>query len=301
MITAGPLSTTDLAATVRASIHGDVVTPDEPSFAAAAFGATGVAPELVVVAADAADVGRTVVLAGRHGRRVIAQVTGRPTRIAAERTILVVTRLLAAVRVDADRRTATVGIGASWRQVLDAAEPFGLTALSATARRGPQSAGLGPRGTVFAFAADRIRSFEVVTATGERLLVGPDSPDFRALRQGQTAAGLIVAMTLELVRHPALTVAELTFAADDAADVLAGWRRWSGRLPETAITDLADDPAGGVRIRLAHVGDPAGVPDLLDSLRVAVRACAITESVGPATVAAVAGHRTGVDRAALAA
>ena len=106
----------------------------------------GVAPELVVIAADATDVARTVALAGRTGRRVVAQITGRRTIVAAERTILVVTRLLAAVRVDPDRRTATVGIGASWRQVLDAAEPFGLTALSAAApppgsrlrlRRGP--------------------------------------------------------------------------------------------------------------------------------------------------------------------
>ena len=54
MITAGPLSTTDLAAAMSASIRGDVVTADEPSFLAATFGVTGVAPELVVVAADAA-------------------------------------------------------------------------------------------------------------------------------------------------------------------------------------------------------------------------------------------------------
>src|SRR5690349_21459304 len=123
MITAGPLSTADLAASVRASIHGDVVTPDEPSFAAATFGVAGGAPELVVVAADAGDIGRVAALAGRSGRRVVAQITGRPTVVAAERTILVVTRLLATVRVDPDRRTATIGIGASWRQVLDAAEP----------------------------------------------------------------------------------------------------------------------------------------------------------------------------------
>lgn len=180
MITAGLLSTTDLVATVRGSIRGDVVTADEPSFPAATFGVGGVAPELVVIAADGTDVARTVALAGRTGRRVVAQITGRRTIVAAEHTILVVTRLLAAVRVDPDRRIATVGIGASWRQVLDAAEPFGLTALSAAAS--PRAAAFA-----FAFAADRICSFEVITVTGDRRLVGPNSPDFTALRHGQTA------------------------------------------------------------------------------------------------------------------
>jgi len=288
MITAGPLSTAELAATVRASIHGDVVSPDEPSFAAAAFGVAGIVPELVVVAADASDVARTVALAGRLGRRVLAQITGRSTVVAAERTILIVTRLLASVRVDAHRRTATVGIGASWRQVLDAAEPFGLTALSAAAERGPGSVGRRPRSTVFAFAADRIRSFEVVTATGARRLVGPYDPDFRALRGGRTAPGMVVAMTLDLVPHPTLTVAELTFAAADAPRMLADWQRWSARLPETAISGIAPSADGrALTIRLAHVGERYQVRALLASLRAAVAAPVLAESAGPTTVAQI--------------
>ncbi len=293
MITAGPLSTIDLAAAVGASIRGDVVTAAESSFTAAMFGVTGVAPELVVIAADAADVARVVALARRTGRRVLPQITGRPTVVAVERTILVVTRLLARVRIDARDGTATVGIGASWRQVLDAAEPFGLTALSAAALR--------PRATVFAFAGDRIRSFEVITATGERRLVGPDSPDFAALRRGQTAPGLVVAMTLALVPHPVLTVAELVFAAADAAQVLAGRRRWSAHLPRTAITGVAAGPDGRtLAVRVAQVGDPGRVDALLAGLRQSVGVAPLAESVGPATVAGVVRGRA-LDRPVLAA
>jgi len=294
MITAGPLSTTDLAAAVRASIRGDVVTAEEPSFAAAAFGVAGIAPELVVVAADVTDVARAVALAGRSGRRVVAQITGRRTAVTAERTILVVTRLLASVRVDGDRRTATVGIGASWRQVLDAAEPFGLTALSAAA---------GSRTSGFVFAADRIRSFEVVSATGDRRLVGPDNPDFFALRQGRTAPGLVVAMTLDLVVHPALTVAELSFAVADAPRVLDGWRRWSTGLPRTAVTGLAAAPAGDTLVlRLASLGDRDRVRSLLASLRTTIGVAPLAESVGSTTVAQVVrAAGTGPARPALAA
>lgn len=299
MITAGPLSTTDLAATVRASIHGDVVTPDEPSFAAAAFRVTGIAPELVVVAADAADVGRVAALAGRAGRRVVAQISGRATVVATARTILVVTRLLATVRVDAARRTATVGVGASWRQVLDAAEPFGLTALSAHADADAVAAGRTP---AFAFAADRIRSFEVITATGGRRRVGRDNPDFYTLRHGETAPGLVVAMTLDLVPQPALLVAELTFAGTDAEPVLAGWQRWAVRLPRTVVTGIAVGPQGDtLLIRVAQVGRVGRWEDVLASLRAAVGVDPVHAAAGPATTAEVARGGVVADRLALAA
>ena len=298
MITAGPLSTPDLAATVRASIHGDVVTPDEPSFAAATFGVTGVAPELVVVAADAADVGRVAVLAGRAGRRVVAQIAGRPTVVATERTILLITRLLATVRVDPDRRTASIGIGASWRQVLDAAEPFGLTALSAAA---DPDVAVGPPRT-FAFAADRIRSFDVVTATGERRRIGRDNPHFYALRHGETAPGLVVAMTLDLVPQPSLTVVELTFAGADAEPVLAGWQRWAVRLPRTTVTGIAVGPDGETLvIRVAQVGPPRGWPALLASLQSAVGVPPVRVAAGSATPAGVLRGDPIADRLALAA
>ncbi len=299
MNTAAPLTTTDLAVSLRASVRGDVVTTDEPSFAAATFGVSGATPELVVIAADAADIARTVRLATRTGRRVVAQIIGRRTVVnaaAADRTILVVTRLLTGVRIDADRRTATVGIGASWRQVLDAAEPFGLTALSAAADA------LRPHAGAFAFAADRIRSFEVITGSGERRLVGPDSPDFYALRKGLGTHGLVVAMTLDLVPHPALMAAELSFSADDADRVLAGWQRWAIRLPRTAATGVAVDPAGDtLTIRAAHVGDTERLAALLASLRAAVGATPVAEAVGPATIAEVARGHLAADRLALAA
>lgn len=284
MITAGPLSTTDLAATVRASIHGDVVTPDEPSFAAAVFGVTGITPELVVVAADAGDVGRVAALAARTGRRVVAQITGRPAVVATQSTILLVTRLLATVRVDAVRRTATIGIGASWRQVLDAAEPFGLAVLSAA------SVGVTGAPRAFAFAADRIRSFEVVTATGEHRWIGRDNPHFYALRHGQTAPGLIVAMTLDLVPQPSsLTVGELTFAGADAEPVLAGWQRWAVRLPRTAVTGIAVGANGDTLvIRLAVLGDAGRWEALVASLRGAVGVIPVRVAAGPATMAGVA-------------
>lgn len=298
MITASLLSTTDLLVALRASIRGDLVTPAEPSFPAATFGVQGRCPELVVIAANVADVAHTVALAGRTGRRVVAQITGRPTVVAADRTILIVTRLLATVRVDAERQVATVGIGAGWRQVLDAAEPFGLTALSGAAT-GSATRGPGPRAGAYAFAADRIRSFEVVTATGHRRRVEAGSPDFAALRHGHSGPGLVVGMTLELVRHPLLVAADLIFSAADAAAALAGWRQWAATLPGTVVTGVTvaaevtvADPAtgddrSGLRITMAQLGDPARARQHLAALQDLVGRAPVARTVGPSSMAAL--------------
>ena len=307
MITASLLSTTDLLVALRASIRGDLVTPAEPSFPAATFGVGGRAPELVVVAADVTDVARTIALSGRTGRRVVAQVTGRPTVVTAARTILIVTRLLATVRVDADRQLATVGIGASWRQVLDAAEPFGLTALSGAASV-PPAHRPGP----YPFAADRIRSFEVVTATGERRRVDANEPDFAALRRGQGTVGLVVGMTLELVRHPLLVAAELIFAAADAPAALAGWRQWAATVSGPIVTASRPGPAAqdhpdhdnhgaddnqahrqdtdgrsSLTIRVGQLGDPDRAGRRLAALEELIGAAPVARRVGPTTMAAL--------------
>jgi hypothetical protein len=99
---------------------------------------------------------------------------------------------------------------------------------------------------------------------------------------------MVVAMTLDLVPHPTLTVAELTFAAADAPRMLADWQRWSARLPQTAISGIAPSADGrALTIRLAHVGERCQVRALLASLRAAVAAPVLAESAGPTTVAQI--------------
>ena len=129
MMIAPPLSSADLEVALTAAVRGDVVTPDDPGYPAACFGYVSVgesAPEIVVIAAAAEDVAATVRLAARSGRRVAVQGTGHSAPTSGAGTILVVTRLLARVSIDPAARTARLGAGSSWRQVLAAARPFGL-------------------------------------------------------------------------------------------------------------------------------------------------------------------------------
>ena len=173
-MTIAPLLTSaDLAVAMAAATRGDVVTPDHPSYPAACFGYASAgedAPEIVVFAADACDVAAAVRLAARSGRRVAVQATGHTAPAGGVGTILVVTRLLARVSIDPEARTARVGAGSSWRQVLAAAGAFGLAPVPPpdgdTAR--------SPRVRTFAFAPDHVREFEVVTTAGAILQVDAD-------------------------------------------------------------------------------------------------------------------------------
>jgi len=61
------------------------------------------------------------------------QSTGHGTHVPNDAGLLLKTSRLATVLVDPDRRIARVGAGARWRDVLAAAEPFGLVPLSGSA------------------------------------------------------------------------------------------------------------------------------------------------------------------------
>jgi len=221
MTIAPSLTSADLAVAMAAATRGDVVTPDHPSYPAACFGYASAgedAPEIVVIAADACDVAAAVRLAARSGRRVAVQATGHTAPAGGVGTILVVTRLLARVSIDPEARTARVGAGSSWRQVLAAARAFGLAPVPSpdgdTAR--------SPRVRRFAFAPDHVREFEVVTTAGAILQVDADrDPErFGALRAGRAAFGLVTAMTIDLQPAEGHYAAGLWFSGADAGPVL---------------------------------------------------------------------------------
>lgn len=277
MTTQSPLTVNELAASLRAVVHGDVVTAEDASFPAAAFGVEACAasrPGVVVIAADAGDVAAVVRAATRAGRRVVVQAAGNAGAAAGPNDILLVTRLLARVRIDPTGRTATVGAGATWRQVLAAAEPFGLAPVSSSADREPVARS-------FAFAADHVRSLDVVTAQGDLVTVDvrQDPELFSGLRRRRAAFGLVTAATIELLPLDRLYAGGLWFAEESAGAVLTRWRDWAPGLPRTVSTSLARIAAPGsagpaavrgrtlIQLRFAHVGNPAVGAELLAPIR----------------------------------
>jgi len=239
MTIAPPFTSADLEVALAAVIRGDVVTPHDPSYPAACFGYVSQgegAPEIVVIAADARDVAAAVRVAAPSGRRVAVQRTGHTAPASGAGTILVVTRLLARVSVDPAARTARVGAGSSWRQVLAATGPFGLVPVPSPVGHTDRRS----RVRAFTFAPDHVREFEVVTSAGAILRVDADGdPErFHGLRAGRTAFGLVTAMTIDLQPAQGRHAVELWFAAADAGPVLRRWRTWIADLPPTCSTSV---------------------------------------------------------------
>jgi FAD/FMN-containing dehydrogenase len=259
--------------------RGDVLTPGMPGFnaAVAPFNrATSHRPDAVLVAADVSDVVAGIRAAVRHGRRVAVQATGHGAAATGPGTLLVSSRLLNDVQIDPAARTATVGAGTIWQQVLDAAAPHGLAALCGSAPHVgvvgyTLGGGLGPVARTFGFAADHVLAMDIVTADGTVRTVSSDhEPDlFDALCGGGGAFGVVVAMTFRLFEVRTLYAGGAFYSLDVARTVLHHWREWCLDLPDEVSTSVArvnlppdpllPEPLRGravVHLRYAHVGDP---------------------------------------------
>ncbi|GAA3248342.1 FAD-binding oxidoreductase [Pseudonocardia petroleophila] len=249
-------------------------------------------PALVVGATSAEDVAAAVRWAAEHGFRVAVQSTGHGLSSDLAGTVLVSTRRMSAVAVDPAARTARVGAGVRWREVIDAAAPFGLASLSGSSSGVgvvgyTLGGGLGPLARRHGFAADHVRSVQLVTADGAIRRVDADGdPDlFWALRGGSGNFGIVTELEFDLVPVTTLYGGGIFFPGEAAADVLHAYRTWVGTLPEETTTSVAllrlpplpelPEPLRGrfvVHLRFAHLGPADEGAALLAPMRAAAPA-----------------------------
>ncbi len=244
-------------------------------------------PAVVVAATCAADVVAAVRFARSEGLAVAAQGTGHGATSPFCDGVLVTTRRMAEVVVDAERRTAHVGAGAVWRDVVAAAAPHGLAPLSGSASSVGVAGftlggGMGLLSRRHGFAADHVRSLDVVTADGRLRHVDPRTePDlFWALRGGKGSFGVVTVLELGLVPLPELTAGAIIYGGEHASTVLHAWREWCHTLTDDTSTSVAllrlpDAPMvpqhlRGVltlHLRVAHLGPQAAADRVLAPLR----------------------------------
>ncbi|MEU2940189.1 FAD-binding oxidoreductase [Nocardiopsis alba] len=280
----------DLAGALRARTVGPVHTPGDEGHEK---GRTGIQlmdrhePDAVVEAATAEDVRAAVTVAAAHGVPVAAQRTGHGHGVGMDEGILVDTRRLSGVRIDPERRTARVEAGATWRDVIEAASPHGLAPLSGSSPDvGVVSyllgGGLSLLGRRHGYAADHVRSLDLVTPDGEHTRVdehtGPET--FWALRGGGSSFGLVTGVEFDLFPVARLYGGGLYLDATDTPDILDLWRRWADDTPEEMTSGVSalrypdmegvPDHLRGrpiVQISAAWSGPPERGPALLAPLR----------------------------------
>jgi FAD/FMN-containing dehydrogenase len=234
---------------------------------------------MIVPATTPADV-RTAVLTARESDLPFAvYATGHGGPAPADRAVVADTSRMTGVLVDPQRRTARVGAGTRWADVIAAAAPFGLAPLSGTSPTVgvvgyTLGGGLGWLSRRFGFAADSVVRAEVVTADGELRVVSADrEPElFWAIRGG--GANFAAVTGLEFRLHPVGSVhaGTATFPVDRAADVLAFYRDVAPGLPDeltanivvtrdaVAIRGMYAGSAEDARCALAPLYRVAGTP-----------------------------------------
>ncbi|MFE9010532.1 FAD-binding oxidoreductase [Streptomyces cyaneofuscatus] len=253
-------------------------------------------PGRLVEAATPEDVREAVAYAGGRGLHVAAHASGHGLPGPVEGGVLIATRALDSVTVDPVRRTARIGAGASWGRVIEAAAPHGLAPLNGSSPSvGAVSytlgGGLGILAREFGYAADHVRSLDVVTADGTARRVTPErEPElFWGLRGGGHRLGVVTGLEIALVAVERLYGGSIAFDGTRAAgEVVRGYLEWTRTVPEPLTSSLAalvypDLPQlpGELRgryvisVRVAFTGDVAEGERLVAPLRALGRSAAV--------------------------
>ena len=279
---------------LKASTRGRVFHPGEPA-AAAALAGQNTAPQhepvAVVQAAGVEDVAAAVRWAAARGLPVDIQATGHGG-CTFRGSVVITTRLMSAVTVDPERRTARVSAGTTWGAVIEAAAPFGLAPLSGSSPTVgvvgyTLGGGTGLMARKYGFASDHVRNFEIVTADGRVRFVDPThEPDlYWAVRGAKGNFGVVTALEFDLMPVEGLHGGAVYFAGRDARVVLHRYATWAPTLPDASTTSIAllrlpdvpgvPEPLRGtlsVHLRWAHLGGSDEGDALLAPMRAAAPA-----------------------------
>src|SRR3954453_11037078 len=266
------------AAPLVAAVAGSVLLPGDAGYddERAVFNLNHeLGPAVIVVAESAADVQAAVAFAAGQPRPVLVKTTGHQMVGKAHGAVVIATRRMNDVAIDAVGRTARVGAGVLWSEVVEKAAEAGLAPLNGSNPTVGVSGytlggGLSPTlGRAHGYAADHVRSLDVVTADGELRHVDAQSdPElFWALRGGKGNFAVVTALEFDLFPVSHLYGGSIYFPGERTVDVLRAWAAWHPSTPETRVTSMGvmrmpsipqvPEPLRGrflVAIRIAYTG-----------------------------------------------
>lgn len=222
-------------------------------------------PDVVVTASSADDVVAAVRHAADRDLTVGVHATGHGLPGPVEGGVVVSTRRMDRVAVDPEARTVRLQAGVRWGQVVAAAAPYGLAPLNGSAPSvGAVSytlgGGLGILAREFGYAADHVRSLDVVTTDGRLRHVTPGSDLYWALLGAGHAFGVVTEMEIGLVPVRTLYGGSLAFDGRDVDPVvvLRAYEEWTRTVPDGLTSSFAavpypDIPALPPRLRGRYV------------------------------------------------
>jgi hypothetical protein len=245
-----PESTPDSVADLVAAIRGRVVAPGDPGWDEARQAwnlAVDQRPALVAMPLDPDDV-RAIVQHGRdHKLRIAPQGTGHAAGALGSLadTILLSTRNMRGVEIDATRRLARVQAGTLWDEVTEVTSPYGLYPLSASSPNVgvvgyTLGGGLSWLARQHGLACNHVTAIEVVTADGElrRATPSENTELFWALRGGGGSFGVVTALEFTLFPYREVCAGMFLWPYERHLDVLHAWYTWTRGAPDEVTTSF---------------------------------------------------------------
>ncbi|MFD5550098.1 FAD-binding oxidoreductase [Streptomyces goshikiensis] len=237
---------------LKADVSGRVCTPGDPHYAreVSAFNLRSqIRPAFVVAAETPEDVQIAVRFAAAHGLAVGVLSTGHhafPPQTS-HGAVLITTRTMRTVRIDAATASARVGAGALWSDVVGPAQRYGLAPLNgSSAGVGvvgyTLGGGLSPvLGRAYGWAADHVRAIDVVTADGELRHVTEQSDPalFWGLRGGGSNLGIVTSLEFDLFPVTTFYGGGIFHPAEHAESVLHAYRQVVENAPDELTVSVA--------------------------------------------------------------
>jgi FAD/FMN-containing dehydrogenase len=280
----------EAVAGLAAEVEGVVAVPGEPGYEVADQlfnAATRQRPAVVVRVRSVADVQAAVRFAAARSLPVAVQATGHGVVVPADDAVLISTRDLRGVNVDAATRTARLEAGVRSGELIAAATEVGLAPVNgASPLVGTVGytlgGGIGPLGRPYGYAVDHVRELEMVLADGSLVTASPaQHPDlFWAARGGKDNFGVVTAMVTDLVPVSRLYGGGIYFPGESTAELLGAYREWVATVPDEMTSSVAllrlppieelPEPLRGkyvVHLRIAYTGSEADGEELVRPLR----------------------------------
>ncbi|GAA2789568.1 FAD-binding oxidoreductase [Saccharopolyspora taberi] len=240
--------TSDGVAELRSKVRGEVLLAGDDGYDDQRSGwnlTIEHRPAVIVVAESADDVAHAVRYAAAEGLPVGVQSTGHGVSVPAEGALLINTRKLTELSVDPVARTAKLGAGLRWADVLPATAEHGLAPLCGSSDQVGvmgylTGGGLPVTGRTFGFSASHVRELELITADGVQRTLSPTSnPDlFWAVRGGKSNFGVVVSATIDLVPQARLYGGAFRYPGDKCEAVLRTYAEWAREQPEEMTSSI---------------------------------------------------------------
>ncbi|WP_327404079.1 FAD-binding oxidoreductase [Streptomyces sp. NBC_01288] len=208
-------------------------------------------PAVIHGARSADDVLAAVRYAAAENLPVGVQATGHGLPGGSEGGVLITTKRMDGVSIAPSARTVRVQAGVRWGQVVAAAEPHGLAPLNGSAPSVGAvsytlSGGLGILAREFGYAADHVRSLDVVTADGRlRRVTRESEPDlYWALLGAGHAFGVVTELEIGLAPVRRLYGGSLAFDGRevDPTALLRAYEEWTRTVPDELTSSFAAVP-----------------------------------------------------------